>query len=232
MSIGGSLADFPLPEVLLLIGHRTGRLRLFDLPEYGDMELDLSDGVAYALHLGGSALTETHEVVAELSVIVQAGAGRFEFRAQPVDVVHRETPLLISNMVMLLVMHVDSMLARQNALLSPEHYYELETPLPNIWIDPNLNLFFQQTRDYLAAGVRAEDLAAWLGLENDVVRLNLGYLRQLGFVKLMDEAEIKAMQEQGLQEEISQKNQEFQLAAEASDLIRRTGKLLKLPSIK
>ena len=33
MPIVGNLSEFPLPEVLILIGLRTGRLRLLDVPE-------------------------------------------------------------------------------------------------------------------------------------------------------------------------------------------------------
>ena len=230
MPIIGSLAEFPLPEVLLLIGGRTGRLRLYDVPEFAVMELDLSDGNAHALHLGGSFLTQPFEIVAELSVIVETGEGMFEFSVQPVESVRRDEPLTVNELVMQLVLHVDEKLARQRALLSPEVYYMLASPAPEIWIDPDLNLFYHKSWQLLASGVRPEDLAEFLNLDHDSVRLNLSYLRQLGLVQLLDGKDVVAMQEKKLEQQISQKSNEFQLAAEASDLIRRSGRLLKLPS--
>ncbi len=227
MPIVGNLTEFPLPEVLLLIGTRTGRLRLYDVPEFAVMELDLSEGHAHALHLGGSYLTEDREIVTELSVIVGTGEGMFEFRPQPVVSVRREQPLPVSHLVMLLVLHVDEVLAKQRALASEQPLYMVQTPLPEIWIDPNLNLFFRQCQPLLTDGARSEDIAAFLGMDNDEVRLNLTYLRQLGFVQLLDGAE--PMREVRLEREITHKSNEFQLAAEASDLIRRSGKLLKIP---
>jgi hypothetical protein len=131
---------------------------------------------------------------------------------------------------MLLVLHVDEKLAKQNAVLAPQLFYMLETPLPAMDVDPGLNLFYQQSRQLLAEGVRAEDLADYLGLELEVVRLNLDSLHQLGFVKLMETSDVEALRETMVEQEIVQKSDEFVLAGEAADLIRRSGRLLKLPS--
>jgi hypothetical protein len=232
MPLVGNLSEFPLPEVLLLIGSRTGRLRIYDMPDLSPVEMDLSESQAHGLHIGDYFLTERSQIVAELSFMVETGEGMFEFSAQPVVSVQRDEPLPISELVMLLVLHVDEKLAKQRALLAPQLFYMLETPPPETGIDPNLNVFYQQSRQLLAGGVRAEDLADYLGLEQDVVRLNLDNLHQLGFVKLLETSDVEILREMMLEQEISQKSNEFLLAVEASDLIRRSGKLLKLPSAK
>jgi len=232
MPLVGNLSEFPLPEVLLLIGSRTGRLRLYDAPEIIPIEMDLSEGHAHGLHIGDSFLTEPAQIVAELSFMVETGDGMFAFSAQPVVSVRRDEPLPINELVMLLVLHVDEKLAKQRALLAPQLFYMLETPPPEVGIDPNLSLFYQQSRQLLAGGVRSEDLAEYLGLEEGVVRPNLDHLHQLGFVKLLETSDVETLREMMLEQEISQKSNEFQLAVEASDLIRRSGKLLKIPSAK
>jgi hypothetical protein len=232
MPLVGNLTEFPLPEVLLLIGSRTGRLRIYDVPDILPVEMDLSEGHAHGLHIGESFLTEPAQIVAELSFMVETEDGMFEFSAQPVVSVPRDELLPINELVMLLVLHVDEKLAKQRALLAPQLFYMLETPIPETAIDPNLNLFYQQSRQLLAEGVRAEDLADYLGLEQDVVRLNLDNLHQLGFVKLLETSDVEILREMMLEQEISKKSNEFLLAVEASDLIRRSGKLLKLPSGK
>jgi hypothetical protein len=230
MSLVGQLTEFPLPEVLLLIGTRTGRLRLYDAPEIVPIEMDVSEGRAHGLHIGEAFVTETPQIVAELSFLVETGDGMFEFAAQPIVSVLRNEPLQISELVMLLVLHVDEKLAKQHALLAPQLFYMLETPPPEIVIDPKLNLFYLQSRQLLAGGVRAEDLAEYLGLEEALVRLSLDSLHQLGVVKLLETSDVETLRGMMLEQEISDKSSEFQLAVEASDLIRRTGKLLKLPS--
>ena len=231
MPLVGNLAEFPLPEVLLLIGSRTGRLRIYDVPELSSVEMELSEGQAHGLRIGDYFLTQPAQIVAELSFMVESGEGMFEFSAQPVVSVQREEPLPISELVMLLVLHVDEKLAKQRAVLTPELFYMLEVPPPETEIDPNLNLFYQQSRQLLAGGVRAEDLADYLGLEQELVRLNLDQLHQLGLVKLMETSDVETLRQTMVEQEISQKSNEFLLAVEASDLIRRSGKLLKLPSV-
>jgi hypothetical protein len=232
MPLVGNLSEFPLPEVLLLIGCRTGRLRIYDVPELFPVEMDLSEGQAHGLHIGDHFLTEPSQIVAELSFMVESGEGMFEFASQPIVSVRHDEPLPISELVMLLVLHVDEKLAKQRALLAPQLFYMLETPPPDLRIDPDLNLFYQQSRQLLAGGVRAEDLAEYLGLGEEAVRLNLNTLHQIGFVKLLETSDVETLREMMLEQEITQKSSEFLLAVEASDLIRRSGKLLKIPSGK
>ena len=107
MPLTGTLAEFPLPEVLLLIGCRTGRLRLYGAADFVPMEIDLSEGQAHGLHIGKALVTVTPQIVAELSLLVESGDGMFEFAAQPIVSVPREDPLPISELVMLLVLHVN-----------------------------------------------------------------------------------------------------------------------------
>jgi hypothetical protein len=232
MPLVGDLCEFPLPEVLLLIGSRTGRLRLFDAPGIVPMTIDLSAAHAHGLHIEDNFLTDTRQIVAELSFLIETGEGMFEFTSQPVIAVKNDQPLPISELVMLLVLHVDEKLAKQNAVLAPQLFYILETPLPDADLEPGLNLFLQQSKQLLAGGVRSEDLAEYLGLGEEMVRLNLYQLHQLNFLKLIETTDVETLREMMVEQEISMKSNEFLLAVEASDLIRRSGKLLKLPSMK
>ena len=229
MPLVGNLSEFPLPEVLLLIGSRTGRLRLHDIPEVAPVEIDLSEGHAHGVHVASHFLTEPAQIVAELSFLVETGEGLFEFSAQPIVTVQRDEPLPINELVMLLVLHVDEKLAKQRALLAPQLFYMLEKPAADSKLDPSLNLFYQQSKQLLSGGVRSEDLAEYLGLDEKLVHDNLDILHQQGYVKLLETSDVETLRGMMLQQEISQKSNEFQLAVEASELIRRSGKLLKLP---
>ena len=207
-------------------------MRVHDIPELAAVAMDLSEGHAHGLHIEDHFLTEKAQIVAELSFMVESGEGSFEFSAQPIVSVPRDEPLLISELVMLLVLHVDEKLAKQRALLAPQLFYMLETTPSQVEIDPSLNLFFQQSKQLLSGGVRSEDLAEYLGLDENMVRQNLDNLHQVGYVKLLETSDVETLRGMMLQQEISQKSDEFQLAVEASELIRRSGKLLKLPLMK
>jgi hypothetical protein len=229
MPLTGNLTEFPLPEVLLLIGSRTGRLRLFEAEEFVPMEVDLSEGQTHGLHLNENLLTEPEQIVAELSYAVETGNGMFEFKSQPIVSVPREQPLPVNELVMQLVLRVDEKLAKHRAVLAPELFYILAVPAPACDIKGGLKLFFRQSRHLLAGGVRSEDLAEYLGIDDELTRLHLYHLHQLGVVRLVETTDVETLRETMLEQEISDKAKDYELAAEASDIIRRTGKLLKLP---
>jgi len=232
MPLSGDLAEFPLPEVLLLIGGRTGRLRLFDAPEFVPIEIDLSEGFAHGLHIGTTLLCESVQIVAELSHAIETGHGRFEFTSQPIVSVTREQPLAINELVMQLVLRVDEKLAKHRAVLAPELFYVLVAPVPTSDLDDNLKLFFLQSRQLLSGGVRSQDLAEYLGIDDEAARLHLYHLHQLGLVRLIETTDVEELRETMVEQEIADKTEDYQLAAEASDIIRRSGRLLRLPKMK
>ena len=231
MPLTGSLTEFPLPEVLLLIGSRTGRLRLFEAEEFVPMEIDLSEGHAHGLHINEKLLTEPAQIVAELSYTVETGNGMFEFKPQPIISVEREQPLPVNELVMQLVLRVDEKLAKHRAILAPELFYVLVAPVPATDLKGDLKRFFLQSRQLLSGGVRSEDLSEYLGIQDETTRLHLYHLHQLGVVRLVETTDVEALRESMLEQEISDRTKDYQLAAEASDIIRRSGKLLKMPKV-
>jgi hypothetical protein len=228
MPILGNLSEFPLPEVLLLIGARTGRLRLLDVPEFGILEIDFFNGEVHSLHIGNRSLTEVTDLVEKLSAVVQAQGGMFEFKMHSVIPVHRLRPLTATQLVMSLVCHVDEQVARQQAV--PHHWYMLETPQPDIWIEPELHEFFLAAKPFLTTGAYRDDLAERLKRDPGVVHKNLTNLRLLGLIKLVDGAETVPLAGVEVQEKISRKSNEYLRASRAAGQIQRiTG---KLPQIK
>jgi hypothetical protein len=217
MPLVGHFSEFPLPEVLLLIGSRTGRLRLYDALEYHPMELDLSEGRAHGLHVGDNFLTSPAQVIAELSFAVETGEGAFEFTPQPiVSVTH---PLPIGELVMQLVLRVDEKQAKHRAVLGPELFYILEPQEPIADLSPELYLFFSQSRHLLAGGVRVEDLAEYLGQEEETVKLHLYDLHQFGFVKLVETTDVETLREMIVRQELSQLSNNFFLTPKGSELL-------------
>jgi hypothetical protein len=233
MPILGNLSEFPLPEVLLLIGTRTGSLRLLDVPEFGMMEVDFSNGEVQTLHLGGQTLTEAKEMVSKLSAVVQAQGGMFEFRLHPVSSVSREQPILVNHLVMSLVHDVDEQLHRQQMAMSPKHWYIIEECVPDIWIEPELNDFFHRARPYLVAGIHLDELAQLMGLEVALVHQNLTNLRLLGLIKLIDgEAEPSASDKVAVQEKVSRMSNDFLRAQRAANEIKKLTSRLPAVTVK
>jgi hypothetical protein len=228
MPILGNLSEFPLPEILLLIGGRTGRLRLLDVPEFGLMDVDFSNGEVQALYLAGETHITSDAMIDKLSAVVQAQGGMFEFRVHPVASIQRELPLRINELVLALVSHVDEVIAERQAFTSPDHRYILAVPQPEIWIEPELSVFFHEIKQYLVLGASMHELAAHLQIDPRVVHTHLTNLRLLGLLKLIniqDTAQIKDLQKQ---EEIARRSNEFLRAARAAGEIQKiTGRITK-----
>jgi hypothetical protein len=229
MPVVGNLSEFPLPEVLLLIGQRTGRLRLLDIPEFGMLEVDVFNGQAHSLYLGTKTFTEVSEMIEKLSSVVQAQTGMFEFRGQAVVPVVRAQPLFINQLVMSLVCHVDERMARQRATTTGHHWYMLQTPQPEIWIEPELHEFFLTAKPFLITGAYPDNLAERLKLDATTVHKNLTNLRLLGLVKLIDGVSTVPLARIDIEEKVSRKSSEFLKAARAASEIQRvTGNLPRI----
>jgi len=236
--LNGNLKDFPIPEVMLFIGKRIGRLRLYDLSNSADVEFDLADGRAHALHIAGSTLFDPSEMVTLLSVIVESGEGKFEFNDRPIKKRQQEQSIELNHLVMSLVVHLDVRLAAKRAEFSPDDFYILVDPAPEITIDRSLQFFYDQTQELLKEGAQASRLAEDLALDPDLVVLHLIYLRQLGFVKIIGLEDSKKLPAVGVNKVLTRKTSSYELAAEASELLVRTGKLImksgklwKVPSL-
>ncbi len=230
MPILGNLSEFPLPEVLLLIGVRTGRLRLLDVPEFGIMDVDFSNGEAQAMHMGNKRFTEPEDMIEKLSAVVQAQGGMFEFRLHPVTTVTRERPLMINQLVMSLVCHVDEQVARQRATASADSRYVLVSPQPEIWIEPELHSFFMSACAYLAMGIHLDELSRRMELDATTVHQNLTNLRLLGLIKLIDVNDAIRSDDGTVHEQVSRKSNEFLRAARVVGELQRVSD--KLPKIQ
>lgn len=116
MPLTGNLADFPLPEVLIMIAQRTGRLKLVDVPFLGHVEIDFENGEVQAMYVGRETLVDIEHMVANLSAVVQMKKCQFEFATGLVKPFPRETPVTITQLVMALVCYVDEQLERQKEI--------------------------------------------------------------------------------------------------------------------
>lgn len=222
MPIVGNLSEFPLPEVLILIGLRTGRLRLLDVPEFGILDLDLSNGEVQAMHIGAHRFTETQNMLDKLGTIVQAQRGMFEFSLTQVSLAIRPRSLTIHDLVMKLVCHVDEQTAQQQMAPLSEQRHRLVLPQPEIWIDPELNQFFLDARPLLAAGMRLDEIARHLQMETGLVHKKLTHLRLLGLIESASgETSIRAEEEAEQREQMAHRNDALLRVTRMTDHIRK-----------
>ena len=192
MTILGLLSEFSLPEVLLSVGQRTGRLRLYDVPKLGLMQIEVCRGQVLGMWMGETFLTDLSEMISELGPVMESGLGMFEFSNGEHPAEHAAHGISVEKFNMLLVIHADERLREQRALSRANPSYVLETSAPSIWMESKLYDFYEHSKAYLSEEVRADELAASLGVGRNTVRLNLTNLSQSGLVRLVDKGQANA----------------------------------------
>ncbi len=173
------------------------------------------------MYLGPHTIVDPDEMISKLSAVVQSKGGMFEFRIQPVATVQRVQPLQISQLVMSLVFYVDEQMAAQHCPEGPHHRYVMAQPAPEIWIEPELDVFFHFVKTFLIAGVTVEELASVTGLDEETVRTNLTNLRLLGILRIVDTDNAAQIAEMAMEEKISRKSNDFLRASRVSSEIQR-----------
>ncbi|PTY01981.1 hypothetical protein DB346_10215 [Verrucomicrobia bacterium LW23] len=182
MPIIGNLSEFPLPEILNLIGRRTGKMRLLDVPEYGVMELHLRDGEIRSIQMPGGALEDENQVVDKLCHVVRAQCGMFEFNESSPRAILGHGAFPIQQMVMNLVFAVDEMNAQ--SVQDPNARFVLIAS-PEIWLEPDLQSFFDQTQELFVTAPTAKDIADTLGRDLAEVMAHLNNLLSLNIIQVL-----------------------------------------------
>jgi hypothetical protein len=230
MPIIGNLSEFPLPEVLLLIGRRTGRLRLLDIPEYGVLDIDISNGGVQAMRIGTNTLLDGLKMLDTLGTIVLTQQGMFEFRLVPISLMAAEQSLTTHDLAMKLVCHVDKQLAEQQLNTAAEQRYRLVLPQPDIWLEPELLQFFNFAGPLIKEGLAVYDLALLLQMETSRVAQNLNHLRLLELIEpIPNETGVVKMEEVIPREELTRTSKTLLMNPHTTERIRKLSS--RLPAL-
>jgi hypothetical protein len=229
MPIVGNLSEFPLPEVLLLIGQRTGRLRLLDIPEFGILDVEVSNGAVQIMRIGSCVLTDTPEMLDKLGIIVQARCGMFEFQMTPVALMVNQHPIGTQDLAMRLVCYVDEQAAQNKLAPISEQRHRLVISQPEIWMEPELDKFFYSAHPLLAVATPLGEMARALKMEPGTVFENLTKLRLLGVIEVVDPARSEADEKLQQETERMEKTSAYFRVAQMTEQIRKLS--TRLPAV-
>ena len=190
MAIFGDLADMSTPEILTILGQRTGKL-LFKLPEENCYELHLCEATLWSLQLNGTWQSELPAVFYHLSVLNRAREGRFEFINTTFAALEHQLDLPRQE---LLVRDDGSSEPSATAVVLNDKVSDkfLDNELPDKQtrfrlkpgqsqaVPENLQLFLQQSQALLARGSSAEEVAQALGISAMRAQIYFQRLRVLG----------------------------------------------------
>ncbi|MBB6099168.1 hypothetical protein HNR42_002604 [Deinobacterium chartae] len=179
MAIFGNLNDLPLPEVLAMLGRRSGRLEVWQVAGRHRFELHLEQDTLTALVLDGQPLTDTLHVRHHFLDLAAAEIGVFEFNRS--EALRRDVCLPVQNLLLSTTAVIDELDHYRAQLGSPDTRYALRGTLLPLG-DPLLDDFARASAPLLERGASAREVAGQLLLSVDQVQLDLYKLRTLGRV--------------------------------------------------
>lgn len=181
MAIFGDLLELQLPELLNLVGRRTGKLELLEVGKFKRVELHISSQYLKGIVISDELLDDALLVRDKLASVMNETSGTFEFHKVPEIALRGSLSISIPQLLLSIASTSDEIDAYRKSFSHPNTIYKCLTPC-DVWLDEDLYLFFEKAQPFLNSGVDAQVLVDKLGLSLDQVQLYLYKLRSVGKV--------------------------------------------------
>lgn len=182
MAIFGSLEELPIPEILSMLGHRSGHLKVWDLPDDKRCDLYIDKGKLKALRINGRRIQEVFEVREEMVSLLSTKNGSFEFDRCAPEALQQGLDASIQQLLLSAATAIDEIAAYRNNFADPRTRFQMLTTFET-WTDQELAHFWQRAEEALLHGTSAIELAEMLDMNLEQVQLILYKLRSLGVVE-------------------------------------------------
>ncbi len=184
MAVFGNLTEFPLLEVVGMLDRRCGVLRFEKIGRYSSLELHLNNAQLQGLVVDGKIFRDGAGAKNLLIDIANVREGQFEFQRLPVNSEAMLNDLAIS---------INEVLLRRATL--DDEWNHFQDSLPDIetrfvlasqelvWLEDELQSFWNQAEPLLEYGISSKDLAGRLTMDLQLVQVNLYKLRAAGVIR-------------------------------------------------
>ena len=180
MAVFGNLRDMPLPDLVAMLGRRSGVLEVFGLPGKRSGYALALDGGKVLWVREGNRLLDPVEARFTLQELFRLQEGAFEFTpgVPPAEGMVLGWPL--ERLLLTLTTVEDEFQAYRPLLPDPKTRFQAAAL--EVWLEEPLWSFWERARPLLQGGASAEELANRLRLPLDEVRYYLHKLRLAGKV--------------------------------------------------
>jgi hypothetical protein len=182
MAIFGSLDELPIPEILSMLGQRSGHLKVWDLPDDKRCDLYIDKGKLKALRINGRKVQEVFEVREEMVSLLSTTRGSFEFDRCAPKALQQGLNVSIQQLLLSAATAIDEIAAYRNNFADPRTRFQMLTSF-DTWTDQELAHFWERAESTLMEGASAQELADMLAISLEQVQLTLYKLRSLGIIE-------------------------------------------------
>ena len=181
MPVTGDIAELPLPELLNMMRHRSGKLSLLQTQQISEMQLHFTPGYLCGFMVDKHIIKSESHVVDKLVSVTATPVGRFVFTPAHASSLMGSVRLGVDRLALIIVSQVDEISVNKNDLPAPHRIFRLQATkeIPE-FEEQNLAEFFHNSVNLLKCGISAEKLASIERISTAQVQLYLYKLNILG----------------------------------------------------
>jgi hypothetical protein len=197
MAVFGNFADFPFPELLTLVGYRTGKILIRNTIADKQYEWHLHSATICGVIVNSKPLDDVLQVRGCMLDLIDDSSSAFEFHRHSYEELLHYFNLPTEHLVLSTAAAMDELSAYRNFFPHEQTYFQSNGQM-DIWLDEQLSSFWERSSSYFKKGCNARDLAENLHLNLEQVQLNFYKLRSVGKIAPVRLYEGQALSERPL----------------------------------
>ena len=183
MPVTGDIAELPLPELLNMMRHRSGKLSLLQTQQISEMQMHFTPGYLCGFMVDKHIIKSESQVVDKLVSVTATPVGRFVFTPAHASSLMGSVRIGVDRLALIIVSQVDEISVNKSDLPAPHRIFRLQAGSGDVeFEEQNLAEFFHNSVNLLKCGISAEKLASIERISTEQVQLYLYKLSILGLV--------------------------------------------------
>ena len=183
MPVTGDIAELPLPELLNMMRHRSGKLSLLQTQQVSEIQMHFTPGYLCGFMADKYIIKSESQVVDKLVSVTATPMGTFVFTPAHASSLMGSVRIGVDRLALIIVSQVDEISVNRQDLPAPHRIFRLQhTEAEAEFEEQNLAEFFHHSVNLLKCGISAEKLASIERISTSQVQLYLYKLSILGLV--------------------------------------------------
>ncbi len=183
MPVTGEIAELPLPELLNMMRHRSGKLSLLQTQQVSEMQLHFTPGYLCGFMVDKHIIKSESQVVDKLVSVTATPIGSFVFTPAHASSLMGSVRIGVDRLALIIVSQVDEISVNKQDLPAPHRIFRLQrTEGAADFEEQGLAEFFHNSVNLLKCGISAEKLASIERISTEQVQLYFYKLMILGLL--------------------------------------------------
>ena len=183
MPVTGDIAELPLPDLLNMMRHRSGKLSLLQTQQISEMILHFTPGYLCGFMVDKHIVKSESQVVDKLVSVTANPVGHFVFTPTHASSLMGSVRIHVDRLALIIVSQVDEISVNKQQLSPPHRIFRLQPVEKEVeFEEAGLADFFRSAMNLMKCGISAEKLASIERVSTELVQLYFYKLSILGLV--------------------------------------------------